>query len=111
MFFDAPSVPAILGSIICFLSLAILAVVLRFQARNKLRQRIQIDDWLALFGLVGVIGLTSMLFAGIRTTSLGYPWIESEDPAYLKLIMAIKVRFHEVADVSLLLNPKMNCVH
>ncbi|KAF2120407.1 hypothetical protein BDV96DRAFT_595941 [Lophiotrema nucula] len=90
MFFDAPSVPATLGSIICFLSLAILAVGLRFQARHELRQGIQIDDWLALCGLLGVIGITSMLFAGVRITSLGYPWIESEDPTYLKLIMAIK---------------------
>jgi hypothetical protein len=95
MFFDTPSVPAITGSITCFLTLAILVVCLRFRVRQKLRQGIQVDDWIALLGLLGVIGIASMLFAGLHTTSLGYPWIESEDPNYLTIILAIKVCFHD----------------
>lgn len=52
----------------------------KISSPTELRQGIQVDDWLALLGLLGVIGIASMLFAGLHTTSLGYLWIESKDP-------------------------------
>lgn len=73
-FFDTPSLLSLWASIIPFLALSIIVVVLRFVTRRRLRQPLSLDDWLTIPGVIGVIGLTTAYFYGIKTKSLGYRW-------------------------------------
>lgn len=73
-FFDTPSIPSLLGSIIPFLVLDVLAVILRFHTRRRSRQPLLADDWLMVPALVGLVGLAAMYFYGISSKALGYRW-------------------------------------
>jgi hypothetical protein len=73
-FFDTPSVPSLLGSIIPFLILDVVAVLLRFHTRRSSRQPLLADDWLMVPALVGLVGLAAMYFYGISSHALGYRW-------------------------------------
>ncbi|ORY19203.1 hypothetical protein BCR34DRAFT_582383 [Clohesyomyces aquaticus] len=79
MFMQIPSPAAILGSIIPLLLLAIIAVILRFYTRRRLRQPLAVDDWLTLPALVLIFGLTFIMFYGIGTKTLAYPIAEDDD--------------------------------
>lgn len=72
MYMDIPGPAAILGSVIPLLLLDVLAVSLRFYARRKRRQPLQIDDWLTIPALIMVCALSSIMFFGIHTKALGY---------------------------------------
>jgi hypothetical protein len=72
MYMDIPGPPAILGSVIPLLVLDVLAVSLRFYARRKRRQALQMDDWLTIPALIMVCGLSSIMFYGIHSKALGY---------------------------------------
>ena len=72
MYMDIPGPAAILGSVIPLLLLDVLAVLLRFYARRKRRQPLQIDDWLTIPALIMVCSLASIMFYGIHTKTLGY---------------------------------------
>ncbi|KAF2248537.1 hypothetical protein BU26DRAFT_605986 [Trematosphaeria pertusa] len=68
-----PSPTGIWSTIIILVVLDIIAVVLRFSARRRLKQKLQIDDWLCAVSLVLVFGCASIWFYGLSTKSLGYP--------------------------------------
>jgi len=90
MFFDTPSIPVILGIAVLLLVFDVLAVILRFITQHKLRQKPQVDDWLTIPSLLGVIGLSSIIFFGLSTSTLGHRW-QTVDPEGGTLITTVHV--------------------
>ncbi|KAF2475362.1 uncharacterized protein BDR25DRAFT_310754 [Lindgomyces ingoldianus] len=68
-----PPPKAIWGTVIVLLVLDIIAVILRFAARRRLKQKLQLDDWLTATSLLLVFGCASIMLYGLATKTLGYP--------------------------------------
>lgn len=102
MFFDTPSVPTLIGSIVPFLVLDIVVVGLRFYTRRLLRQSLKLDDWLMIPCLIGTISLSSMYFFGISVKAFEYRWMfpptgeppvpVTADPSGRRIVITRKVR-------------------
>lgn len=91
IFFDTPSLSALLGSVIPFLILDTIVVTLRFLTRIRLNQTLKIEDWLMTPSFVGIIGLSVIYYHGLNTKALGYRWTyppppgAEQDPNYVQM--------------------------